>query len=405
MPSFKSVFTLAVVVSAMGFFVDVYDLLLFAIIRKDSLSGLGLSPEEVLSQGEMLISVQMAGLLLGGVLFGIIGDKKGRLSVLFGSILLYSVANLLNGMVQTIPQYALLRFLAGVGLAGELGAGLTLVSEQLSKEQRSLATGLIAGFGVLGAVFAFFVKQFFDWRMCFYIGGGMGLLLLLLRVQVLESGLFQQSRQANVQHGNFLMFFNNRERFVKYIQCVIIGLPVWYIIGVLVTFSDQFAAAMRIEGVEPAKAIMYLYLAIGAGDLAVGWLSEYLKSRRSAFFIFLSITVLFVILFFNSAGKSANWLYAVCAGMGFGAGFNVVYMTMAVEQFGTNLRASAAISIPNMVRGALPLILLIFRWIREWTGHYLIGAALTGALLFGAAIWAALNMQETHGKDLDFLEH
>lgn len=405
MPSFKSVFTLAVVVSAMGFFVDVYDLLLFAIIRKDSLSGLGLSPEEVLSQGEMLISVQMAGLLLGGVLFGIIGDKKGRLSVLFGSILLYSVANLLNGMVQTIPQYALLRFLAGVGLAGELGAGLTLVSEQLSKEQRSLATGLIAGFGVLGAVFAFFVKQFFDWRMCFYIGGGMGLLLLLLRVQVLESGLFQQSRQANVQHGNFLMFFNNRERFVKYIQCVIIGLPVWYIIGVLVTFSDQFAAAMRIEGVEPAKAIMYLYLAIGAGDLAVGWLSEYLKSRRSAFFIFLSITVLFVILFFNSAGKSANWLYAVCAGMGSGAGFNVVYMTMAVEQFGTNLRASAAISIPNMVRGALPLILLIFRWIREWTGHYLIGAALTGALLFGAAIWAALNMQETHGKDLDFLEH
>lgn len=399
-----SIFTLAVIVSAMGFFVDVYDLLLFAIIRKASLADLGLSPEQILTEGEMLISVQMVGLLLGGIFFGIIGDKKGRLSVLFGSILLYSIANILNGMVHTIPQYAVLRFIAGVGLAGELGAGLTLVSEQLPKEKRSLAAGFIAGFGVLGAVFAFLLKQYFDWRMCFYIGGGMGLLLLVMRVQVFESGLFTASKNAEVEHGNFLMFFTNWERFVKYIQCVLIGLPVWYIIGVLVTFSDQFGKEMGIEGVDPGKAIMYLYLAVGLGDVAVGWLSERLKSRKKTFFIFVGITLFFVLLFFMQRGGEASSFYLLCAGMGFGAGFNVVYMTMGVEQFGTNLRASAAISIPNMIRGALPLIILLFKFMRTTFNDYLTGAWVTGAILFAVAIVAAWYMKETHGKDLDFLE-
>ena len=399
-----NIFTLAVIVSAMGFFVDVYDLLLFAIIRKASLADLGLTPEQILTEGEMLISVQMVGLLLGGILFGIIGDKKGRLSVLFGSILLYSIANILNGMVHTIPQYAVLRFIAGVGLAGELGAGLTLVSEQLPKEKRSMAAGFIAGFGVLGAVFAFVLKQYFDWRMCFYIGGGMGLLLLALRVQVFESGLFTASKNAEVEHGNFLMFFTNWDRFVKYIQCVLIGLPVWYIIGVLVTFSDQFGKEMGIEGVDPAKSIMYLYLAVGLGDFAVGWLSERLKSRKKTFFIFVGITLFFVLLFFMQRGGEASSFYLLCAGMGFGAGFNVVYMTMGVEQFGTNLRASAAISIPNMIRGALPLIILLFKFMRTTFNDYLTGAWVTGAILFAVAIVAAWFMKETHGKDLDFLE-
>lgn len=399
-----SIFTLAVIVSAMGFFVDVYDLLLFAIIRKASLADLGLTPEQILSEGEMLISVQMVGLLLGGILFGIIGDKKGRLSVLFGSILLYSIANILNGMVTDITQYAVLRFIAGVGLAGELGAGLTLVSEQLPKEKRSMAAGFIAGFGVLGAVFAFLLKQYFDWRMCFYIGGGMGLLLLAMRVQVFESGLFTASKNAEVEHGNFLMFFTNWDRFVKYIQCVLIGLPVWYIIGILVTFSDQFGKEMGIEGVDPGKAIMYLYLAVGVGDFAVGWLSERLKSRKKTFFIFAGITIVFVLLFFMQQGGSASSFYLLCAGMGFGAGFNVVYMTVGVEQFGTNLRASAAISIPNMVRGALPLIIVLFKWMRITFNDYLTGAWVTGAILFTVAIAAAWFMKETHGKDLDFLE-
>jgi MFS family permease len=400
----NSLFQLAVIVSALGFFVDVYDLLLFAIIRKPSLSDLGLDSTQILSQGEYLISVQMIGLLLGGILFGIIGDKRGRLSVLFGSILMYSIANILNGMVVNVNQYAILRFIAGIGLAGELGAGVTLVSELLPKEKRSVATGFIAGFGIFGVVFAFALSRFFDWRTCYYIGGGLGILLLLLRVQVRESILFSQVKQQSIVRGNFLMFFTNKKRFFKYLQCVLMGLPVWYIIGILVTFADQFGKAFGIADIDPAKAIVFLYSAIAFGDFAVGWLSERLRSRRITYFIFAGIAIVFCTLYFLQQGGSTNTFYLLCAGMGFGAGFNVVYITMGVEQFGTNLRASAAISIPNMVRGALPLIIWLFKSLRVATDDYITGAWITGLILFVLAIVSAWFIEETYGKDLDFVE-
>jgi putative MFS transporter len=399
-----SLFQLAVIVSALGFFVDVYDLLLFGIIRKPSLSALGLSPDEILSQGELIISVQMTGLLVGGILWGILGDKKGRLKVLFGSILLYSIANILNGMVTTLPQYIILRFVAGVGLAGELGAGITLVSELLPKEKRGVAAAMIASFGILGAVTAFLLSKIVDWRMCYYIGGGLGLLLLLLRVSVRESSLYTQVRETSVERGNFLMFFDTRERFVRYVRCILIGLPAWFIIGVLITFSDQFGKELGIPDIDPGKAIMYLYLAIAFGDLSVGLLSQQLKSRKKALFVFYAITILFTTLFFLQEGGSASRFYFICAGLGYGTGFTVVYITMSAEQFGTNLRASAAISIPNMVRGVLPLIILLFKFIRHTTGSYVTGGWITAIILFAIALTAAWFTEETFGKDLDFVE-
>lgn len=400
----NSLFQLAVVVSALGFFVDVYDLLLFGIIRKPSLSDLGVSQNEILTQGEFLISIQMAGLLVGGIVWGILGDKKGRLSVLFGSILLYSLANIANGMVSNLTQYAALRFIAGVGLAGELGAGITLVSEILPKEKRGIASAMIASFGILGAVTAFFMKEFFTWRTCYYIGGGMGLLLLLLRVSVLESGLYKQLQQTNIQRGNFFMFFNNRERFFRYMRCILIGLPAWYIIGVLVTFSDEFAKEFGISNIDPGRAIMYQYMAIAFGDMTAGLLSQYFKSRKTALYIFYAITIVFMTLYFLQSGNSSSHFYFICAGLGYGAGFTVVYITMSAEQFGTNLRASAAISIPNMVRGALPLIIILFRYMRSLFESYVTGAWVTGIILMSIAIAAAYFTEETFGKDLDFME-
>jgi putative MFS transporter len=398
-----NLFQLAVIVSALGFFVDVYDLLLFGIIRKPSLTDLGLSGDQILTEGEFLISIQMVGLLLGGILWGIIGDKKGRLRVLFGSILLYSLANIMNGMVTNVTQYAMFRLLAGIGLAGELGAGITLVSELLPKEKRGMAAAMIASFGILGAVTAYFMKELFTWRECYYIGGGLGLILLLLRVSVHESSLYKQVAESQIERGNFLMFFNNRERFIKYAKCILIGLPAWYIIGVLVTFSDKFGEAFGISGIEPGKAIMFLYLAIAFGDLSVGLVSQKLKSRKKALFIFYGITILFVVLFFLQQGGSAITFYLICAGLGYGTGFTVVYITMSAEQFGTNLRASAAISIPNMVRGALPLIILLFKFSRN-IFSYATGAWVTGAVLITIALAAAWNLEETFGKDLDFIE-
>jgi putative MFS transporter len=399
-----SIFQLAVIVSALGFFVDVYDLLLFGIIRKPSLIDLGLNADQVLTEGEFLISIQMIGLLIGGVLWGILGDKKGRLSVLFGSILLYSIANILNGMVVNTTQFAVLRFVAGIGLAGELGAGITLISEILPKEKRGIASAMVASFGILGAVTAFFMKELFPWRYCFYIGGGMGLVLLALRVSVHESGLYTSLRSSSAQRGNFLMFFNDKGRFKRYMRCILIGLPAWYIIGVLVTFSDKFGEEFGIPGIDPGKAIMMQYLAIAFGDLSVGLLSQYLKSRKKALFIFYGITILFVILYFLQSGGNTTTFYLICAGLGYGTGFTVVYITMSAEQFGTNLRASAAISIPNMVRGVLPLIIVLFKFTRNFFGSYVTGGWVTGAILIFIGLVAAWGLEETFGKDLDFIE-
>lgn len=398
------IISIPVIIGALGYFVDIYDLLLFGIIRKTSLRSLGLSEEMVLTSGEFIISIQMVGLLLGGILWGVMGDKKGRLSVLFGSILLYSLANIANGMVESVNQYALLRFIAGVGLAGELGAGITLVSELLSKEKRGLGTSMVAGFGLTGAVVAYFISKEFDWRVCYYIGGAMGLLLLVLRISVFESGMFKQVKEMNVSRGNFFAFFTNRERFFKYSKSILIGLPTWFVIGVLVTFSDQFGTRMGIpEAIDPGKAIMFAYIGISLGDIAIGFVSQALKSRKKALFIFYILTIIFMVLFFMQNGGTAITMYLLCCGLGFSTGFWAIFVTMAAEQFGTNLRATAATTVPNMVRGSLPLIILLFKWLRETTG-FITGGIITAIIIMVISWIAAYFTKETFHKDLMYVE-
>jgi len=397
------ILSIPVIVGALGYFVDIYDLLLFGIVRKASLASLGLSPEQVTSVGEDIISIQMAGLLIGGIIWGIMGDKKGRLSVLFGSIILYSLANIANGMVTNTTQYTIVRFIAGIGLAGELGAGITLVSELLPKEKRGIATSLVAGLGLTGAVVAYFISQTFDWRICYYIGGGLGLLLLLLRVSVFESGMFHEVKKLKVSRGNLLMFFTSRERFKKYTTSILIGLPTWYVIGVLVTFSDQFGAKFSIDNVSPGKAIMFAYAGISIGDITIGFVSQWLKSRKKALYIFYGLTILFISLFFAQSGGTKDQMYWICGGLGFATGFWAIFVTMAAEQFGTNLRATAATTVPNVVRGALPLIIILFKWLRN-SMDYATAGLVTGAVVMAIAIIAAINVKETFGKDLNYIE-
>ncbi len=400
-----SLISLPVIVAALGYFVDIYDLLLFLIVRVPSLKSLGLSEEMISSNGMEIISHQMWGLLIGGILWGMMGDKKGRLSVLFGSILLYSLANIANGFVNTIEQYSICRFIAGIGLAGELGAGITLVSELVPKEKRGIATSLVAGIGLSGAVLAYFISQHFDWRICYYIGGGLGLTLLLLRVSVFESGMFKNIQHAEVSKGNFLMFFTNGKRFKKYLLSILIGLPTWYVIGILVGFSKEFGTHFGIEeAINPGKAVMLAYVAISIGDIVIGFVSQALRSRKKALFIFYAITVVAIILYFNQSNGSANQMYALCALLGFGTGFWAIFVTMAAEHFGTNLRATAATTAPNMVRGALPLMVMMFKELQpEYS--YITAAAITGVVVMVISIIAAVLTEETFGKDLNFLEH
>ncbi len=404
----NSIFSIAVIVAALGYFVDIYDLLLFGIIRVPSLRSLGLSESEVLTDGETILQWQMWGLLIGGIIWGVMGDKKGRLSVLFGSIVLYSIANIANGFVETVEQYKWIRFIAGLGLAGELGAGITLVSELTAKEKRGIATSMVAGIGLTGAVVAFIMKENFSWRTCYFIGGGLGLLLLILRVSVFESGMFHQVKQMDVQRGNLFMLINKAERLKRYILSILIGLPTWFVIGVLVTFSSEFGRQFGItEVVDPGKAIMYAYAAISIGDILIGFVSQWLKSRKKALYLFYAITAIFMILFFTIQWNgSAAQMYWLCAGLGFGTGFWAIFVTMGAEQFGTNIRATAATTIPNMVRGMLAIFILpVFKAFRNIEGvGYVNGGIYTGLLVMVIAVTAAILSKETFNKDLNFIE-
>lgn len=396
--------SLPVIVAALGFFVDIFDLLLFGVVRKPSFASLGLSPEEILNKGELTVSIQLIGMVVGGVLWGIIGDKYGRLKVLFGSILLYSIANITNGFAHDVNTYIIIRFIAGIGLAGELGAGITLTSEILPADKRGLAGTIIATCGVLGGISAALLSKIIsDWRTLYFIGGGMGLLLLLLRISVAESSMYASLEKSTVQRGNFMQFFTKKERFYRYAKGMLIGMPVWYCIGILIFFADEFAKRMNIQDITPGNAILFQYIGLGFGDVSAGLISHAFKSRKKALYFFYAVFALFMLLFFLQHNSSPAWFYFICTGLGFGSGISVLYIITSAEQFGTNLRASAATSITNNVRGFTPLLFLIFKSIRNDTG-YLNGAWIIGIAVMLVSFTALYYTKESFGKDLDFIE-
>src|SRR5215204_244305 len=405
------IFSLPVIVGALGYFVDIYDLLLFTIVREPSLKDLGVNLKDstsVITASTKIINWQMIGLLIGGIIWGIMGDKKGRLSVLFGSILLYSVANFITAYVTTVEHYSYARFVAGIGLAGELGAGITLVSELLPKEKRGIGTSLVAGIGLFGAVFAYFTFEYTqDWRLCYKIGGGLGVVLLLLRISVAESGMFHSVKQQNISRGNLLMFFNSATRFRKYILAILIGLPTWFVIGVLVNLSNRFAINLYGDNaIISGKSIMYAYIGIAVGDILIGLVSQYFKSRKKALYLFYGLSIISGVLFFSSWNNNDNRMYFICGLLGFSTGFWAIFVTMGAEQFGTNLRSTAATTIPNMVRGSLPLINLLFKNVFQdsWGMSLVKSGIITGIIVMVITLVAAYFTEETFHKDLNYVE-
>jgi putative MFS transporter len=400
----RQVLQAPVIIAALGYFVDIYDLLLFSIVRIPSLKALGLTGDQLLKQGIFLINVQMAGLLAGGILWGILGDKKGRLSVLFGSILLYSTANLANGFVTDVTQYAVLRFIAGVGLAGELGAGVTLVAEILPKQIRGYGTTLVASVGLFGAVLAYFVAAFTDWQVAYWIGGGLGLSLLLLRYSVAESGMFAAVKHSTVERGNILKLFSNAGLFFNYLRCIFIGLPIWFVIGILVTFSPEFALSLGLDvPVEAGKAVMFCYIGLSLGDLSSGVISQALKSRKKVVLLFILLTTTAMTCYLLQGKFPSSFFYGSCVFLGFSIGYWALFVTIAAEQFGTNIRATVATTVPNFVRGTVVPLTMIFEWLR--TGHSMVAsAAWVGGGTIVVALVALWKMKETFGKELDFVD-
>ena len=401
----RPAFNFTVLVASLGYFVDMYDLVLFNIVRIPSLQALGISGSELKTQGIFLLNMQMTGMLTGGIIWGILGDKKGRLSVLFGSIALYSVANIANAFVTTVPAYAFARFFAGVGLAGELGAAITLVSEIMKKEARGYGTTIVASVGILGSVTAGLAGDFFTWKWAYIFGGLLGLILLVLRAKMLESGMFASVKSdQSIKKGDFLSLFTDPARFLKYLRCILIGLPMWFVVGVLITFAPEFAKELGVVGlVTSGKSVMFCYAGLVVGDLIAGFSSQFFRSRKRIVLIFLVFASVLIAVYLNSHNLPLKWFYALCFTIGTSIGYWAVFVTIASEQFGTNLRVTVTTTVPNFVRGGVVLITLS---VEKLTGPFgLRGAAATvGFITIAFALVSLFFMEETYNKDLDYLE-
>ncbi|TDG35649.1 MFS transporter [Pedobacter changchengzhani] len=394
-----------VIVAALGYFVDIYDLVLFSVVRLKSFADIGISAENMRKDGEYVINMQMFGLLLGGILWGIIGDKYGRIKVLFGSILMYSLANIANGFVTDVHSYAIIRFIAGIGLAGELGAGITLVTETMDKNKRGYGTMIVAGVGLFGATVAATIGKHFEWQTAYFVGGGMGLLLLLLRVGTFESGMFKDVEKSDeISKGNFFMLFSNRKRFLKYLACICLGLPLWFIVGILVTQSPEIGKAIGAKDVLNAgTGIMYTYFGIAIGDVICGFLAQVLKSRKKTVLIFQIISVFTVIWYLKNTNLTETSFIYICLAMGFGVGYWATFVTIAAEQFGTNIRSTVTTTVPNFVRGALIPITFTFEFFVHRFGIVNAAFILMGIVSLIAMV-SVIYLKESFNKDLDYIE-
>lgn len=393
-----------VIVSALGYFVDIYDLILFSIVRIPSLTDIGITGTDLINKGLFLLNMQMSGMLIGGIIWGIWGDKKGRLSVLFGSITLYSAANFANAFVTTTELYAVLRFLAGIGLAGELGAAVTLISETMPKELRGYGTTIVASVGVTGAVGAFIVGDLFSWKTAYIVGGILGLLLLVLRIKMFESGMYREIEKENISKGNFLKLFTSKERFFRYINCIAIGLPIWFVVGILITLSPEFGKILNVQGeISAGKAVMFTYIGLIAGDMTSGILSQLFKSRKKIVMIFITLTAFFITVYLFSNNLSITNFYILCSLLGFSIGYWAVFVTIASEQFGTNIRSTVTTTVPNFIRGSVVPITILFELFRESLGM-IYSASAVGLVCTIIAFISLNKLKESYGKDLNFIE-
>jgi len=402
----KQLSRLPVIVAALGYLVDMYDLFLFSVVRVPSLKALGVADDKLLPEGVFLLNMQLTGLLIGGVLWGIMGDKKGRLSVLFGSIILYSLANMANGLVHTLPQYAALRFIAGVGLAGELGAGITLVAELLPQKLRGYGSVIVSTMGVLGGILAYFVADLFEWRVSYFVGGGLGLLLLILRINVFESGLFLKIKSEKVERGDIMMIFGNGKRLKKYFLAIVAGMPIWFVVGVLVTFSPEFGKTHGLpQAIIAGKAVMLSFLGQSFGNLACGVLSQRLQSRKKAIAIFMLLSFGMMLVYLLAPIGSTLLFYVLITIIGFFNGYWTLFVMMAAELFGTNIRATVATSIPNFVRGSAIPLTSAFAFLKTNTSLGVNNAALTIATMTVVVAMCALYfLEETFSKDMNYVE-
>lgn len=401
---YLSLISATFIVSALGYFVDVYDLVLFSIVRVQSLKAIGITDENILDVGMYLINWQMAGLLIGGIISGMLGDKRGRVSALMASILLYSLANIANAFVTNVEFYAALRFLSGLGLAGEVGAAVTLVSEVLKPARRGVGTAVLTAIGILGAVTAGFVGEWISWKTAYLTGGGLGLLLLFLRISVKESTLFVKIKEQTIRKGDFRSLFSSKEAIKRYIYCILVGVPIWFVIGILMTFAPELAKHLGVaEPITSSYAIFYCYVGLCVGDVSSGLLSQLLKKRRPFIFTFLILMVILVSVYVTSTHITVFYFYVLCTALGFSSGYWAAFITLAAESFGTNVRVMAVGTITNFVRGSV-LVMTVAVEILQSYYSFSFSVWIVGVIVIALSLISLLKLKETFGRDLEFVQ-
>jgi len=401
----KSGVALSVAAAALGYFVDLYDIVIFGVVRVVSLNDLGITGADNTSWGIHLLNLQMTGMLIGGVLWGVLGDIVGRRAALLATIGIYSLANVANGFVTSVEQYAVLRFIAGVGLAGELGMGVTLVAELMPARYRGYGTTVIAFLGLLGALAASYVGVLLPWRLAYFAGGGMGLLVMALRWYGLRESAMFAARRAQAQHqGDVRLLFKSLPTFGKFLAVIAVGVPIWYISALFVNLAPEYGRALKLTApLSVAEALRWQAIGLAIGSAATGLLSEWLHSRKRVLYGCFAALIGLVGLLLSLDGASVTAYCVVMFAIGLGQGYWTVFITTSAEQFGTNIRATVATSVPNFVRAMIVPITLSLKAIWDATG-LVGGTLLIGALVFGVALAALWSLPETWGKNLDYTE-
>jgi MFS transporter, putative metabolite:H+ symporter len=395
---------LMLAVAALGYFVDVYDLLIFGAERVESLQAVGVPKEDMKDVGILILNFQMAGLILGGFLFGILADKLGRLKVLFASILLYSVANIANAFVTTVPAFAGARFFAGIGLAGELGVALSWISESLERRQRTIATMIVSAIGLFGGIAAALVGSVCHWKTSYIIGGVMGLILLVLRISVKESKIFIKNQFKDIKRGDLIELFGSRKQLYKYLLCVFAGAPAVVFINLYITLTPEFALAFGItEPVSVSTAIMVYLMVFAVSDILCGFLSKLMQKRKGPLLIYACMQIFATAYFLLAPPDTAMGYYYRCAFLGFSIGYWGILITNSVEQFGTNIRATVATSTPNLIRGLTIPASLIFTNLIPAYGLVRSGA-IVGFSLIVISIISILLLKDKFENNLNFTE-
>lgn len=404
---------LLILVASLGYFVDAYDLIIASVVRSSAIVELGLAqvgtPEHT-KYAQLFEYVQSAGILLGGIIFGVYSDKKGRKKALYYSIAIYSIANILNGLLSaSVPfvgtVYCILRFICGFALAAELSIGIVMISETMKAKHRGYGTMIVVSFGILGAVLAAVLFEFIGihWQTLYLIGGIAGVLLLIFRFSVKETNPFLDLENQESERGSWVMIFKNRRLLKILFNAILLGFPIYFFISIPIKFATDYGKelGLTIKGTIP---IIVFYIAMSVSDIIANYLCQLFENRKKVLYFYLGLcTISVFLLHFYPPTTPEQYFYLFSPLMGFASGYWALLITFTNEQIGTNIRSTYTTAVPNVVRSLFIPIQLLLTVLQPTFGTST-SVFYIGVLAVILALLGLYSLKETWGKNLKFID-